>query len=120
MPVPFATVAVQRHRPLAHHVTQGIAVGRERLALPSELLDRGDVVVDRRLHGVALLGGRLELGRGLVRGELGGRELLAGADHPGIGLDEVLLRVLRPRRRTSRRATRPRLRCPRAVASPAA
>ena len=67
------------------HFTLGGKVG----ALRVELGEVGDVLVDRRLRGVALLGGLLELVGGLVRGELRRLDLGACPHDVGVGLDQI-------------------------------
>ena len=83
----------ERDRTLAQVGLEHVPLGGEVGPLLVELGDVGDVLVDRRLRGVALLGGLLELVGGLVRGGLRGLDLGPRSDHRRIGLDQILLRV---------------------------
>ena len=84
---------VQRDRALAQIGLEHFPLGGEVGALRVELGDVRDVLVDRSLRGVALLGGLLELIGSLVRGCLRGLDLGARSDHRRIGLDQILLRA---------------------------
>ena len=84
-----ATGAVQRDRTLPEVGLEHFALGGKVGALCVELGEVGDVLVDRRLRGVALLGGLLELVGGLVRGELRGLDLGARSHDVWVGLDQI-------------------------------
>ena len=88
-PAGVATGAVQRDRALAQVGLEHVALGGEVGALRVELGEVGDVLVDRRLRGVALLGGLLELVGGLVGGELRSLDLGARPHDVGVGLDQM-------------------------------
>ena len=88
--------AVQRDGAFAQVGSEHFPLGGEVRALGVELGDVSDVIVDRGLRGVALLGDLLELVGGLVRGGLRGLDLGARSDHHRIGLDQILLSRAQP------------------------